>query len=442
MRKISVSLDSIYKAFLVSAVIGVGISYSKLYLFHMFMVLLLFSVSFLFIKKGSVRVVKAYNRSYLIFFYIFTHYALSILWSINTGYSIRYMFYIFCGVTISLSIFYYSNTVNKLNVTFKYLAIPFIIETILSILEALKVFRWPISPFSPYVKYFSREFTIDMSNKEEVVAYLLHSPTGFQWNPNNLAATLTIIAPFFLFLENKRYKYSGLLVIIYCVVMTGSRGNFLAILLMFFLYFFGLNIKKTVYSTLVLLPVLGLFTLNIENLKQSENKKVKEMAQSFDILEKYLFDDFGKKSDSIGKRQKLMKVAWNGFVDSHGLGVGGGASIALQENARSSLKSTVKSLHNFWLEVLVDAGLFFFIIFVIWYSYVVLKLKSISRKTNHKEIKYYSSSLYLSMTAFVIAAVSTSSSIYLFPMWIMFGFATAVININNKIQRHENINTI
>ena len=56
----------------------------------------------------------------------------------------------------------------------------------------------------------------------------------------------------------------------------------------------------------------------------------------------------------------------------------------------------------------------------------------VSKNNNKSKIKYYSNSLILTMIAFLPAAVAASSTIYFFPMWIMFGLSIAVIRLGNN----------
>ena len=63
-------------------------------------------------------------------------------------------------------------------------------------MEAFTDFRLPVSPYSNYLSYFGRNVDLSELN-ESVLSYIMQSPTGFQWNPNNLAVTFLIIAPFF-----------------------------------------------------------------------------------------------------------------------------------------------------------------------------------------------------------------------------------------------------
>jgi len=177
-----------------------------------------------------------------------------------------------------------------------------------------------------------------------------------------------------------------------------------------------------------------------ESLKTSENAKVREIASSFDVLMLYL-DESTDSADSIGVRQQLIINGLVALKSSNYLGVGGGGSMAVQEAYGDIQGYNLTSMHNFWIEMLVEGGVFFTFIFFLWYLYIVTKLYLIGISTEHIKLKYYSQALFLSMVAFLPGAVSASSVIYVFPMWIMFGFAIATIN-NYKRYKYETTTSI
>lgn len=294
-------------------------------------------------------------------------------------------------------------------------------------MEAFTSFRLPISPYSNFLSYFGRTVGDRSDLDISVISSILQSPTGFQWNPNNLAVTMLIISPFFLLHKNKYVKYLGVFSILVLIIMAGSRGVFISFVFMLFLYMFFLNKKRfIIYSSIVPL-LLILFLTNLESLKASKSSKVREIASSFDVLYTYVFEDKKDRGDSIGIRQTLVKNGLEALKKSNYIGVGGGGSVAVQENAGGKI-GKVASMHNFWVEMLVDSGVLFTVVFGMWYLYIIVKLYLIGIGTKISTYKYYSQSLFLAMSAFILGAVSASSVIYIFPMWIMFGFAIATIN--------------
>ena len=92
------------------------------------------------------------------------------------------------------------------------------------------------------------------------------------------------------------------------------------------------------------------------------------------------------------------------------------------------------SMHNFWIEILVDAGVLFTLFFLLFYIKITYKLWRIGNHTKEITIKYYSQALSLSLPSFFIAAMSTSTAIYFLPMWLMFGFSIATINNYKRLK--------
>jgi teichuronic acid biosynthesis protein TuaE len=364
-------------------------------------------------------------------------YVLSIVWSVNIVYSVNYLFYIVCGLSIVIALIYYLKDLQTQDKLFKILSIVFIVEITFSLLEAFTDFRLPISPFSQYISYFDRSMKIDADLNMNTVSIIMQSPTGFQWNPNNLSVVMLIIMPFFLLSSNSKVKYLGVLSILTIIVMSGSRGAFIAFAFIIFLYMLVLSKKRFFIFSFIFPLLLILTTFNIDNLKQSENPKIKEIAYTFDALMLYLGENTGD-SDSIGIRQQLIINGLSALKASNYLGVGGGGSIAVQEQIGGEI-GKVSSMHNFWIEILVDSGVIFTFIFVIWYIYMLIKLYTIGIATKNIRFRYYAQALFLSMSGFVIGAVSASSVIYVFPMWLMFGLAIATIN---NYKRYKNEATI
>ncbi|MFY0744754.1 O-antigen ligase family protein [Solibacillus silvestris] len=417
--------DFVVSLFIASSVLGVAVSYSKLYLFHISL-MILFAYFLISLSHNNFKIKKILlpSKFHSLFYLMFLWYAITLLWSIDTKLTMNYLFYIFCGMVISLTIIYYSTNQEKQTKLFKVLSVFFFIHIILSLLEVYTPFRLPISPYSNYLSYFGRgagdEAAFGIPNATNI-------PTGFQWNPNNFATTMTIIFPFFLLHPKKSIKVLGILAIITLVIASESRGNVLALCLIVIIYLFFTNKKRTMMFGSFFGGAALLFSLFISPiLSNSDNYKIREVYSSVESLKLYLNPTGDYQLDSIGVRHMLIERGIQGLKDTYGIGVGGGAS-----NALSPING-VQSMHNFWIELLVEGGVIFFSIFVFWYIALTLKLFKVYKRAKDTKIRYYSLSLFLSMIGFSFGAVSASTVIYLFPMWIMFGFAIATIN--NYIQ--------
>ena len=419
----------ISEIFIISCVIGVGVSYGNLYLFHLILASLIIYSIRLF-KKNQYQInLNFFSRNYIFFLpFFFGWYFLSIFWSINKLYTMQYLFYIFCGIAIVLAISINFNTKEALNKAIKIAGITFSVEIFLSLLESISPFRLPISPFSNVVTFFGRNQSLQPTLDSFAIPSMIQPPTGFQWNPNDLAVTMIMLIPFFLFSKKNLIKWVAIISIVIIIVMTSSRTVILSMGILFLLYltFYKKKLTLLFLISFVLLALLS----QLEKLKESENPQVSEIANTFSTIQNFINDDilFGQ---SLTIRQELAINGVDALIGSYGIGVGGGGSIAVQEKL-GGVDGRITSMHNFWLELVVDAGILFACIFFLWYVSISWTLFKIGIQSKVSDLKYLGKSLSLSMIIFVPAAISSSSVIYFFPMWLMYGFAIATIEADSK----------
>ncbi|MFC0236522.1 O-antigen ligase family protein [Fictibacillus phosphorivorans] len=314
----------------------------------------------------------------------------------------------------------------------KILYIIFVLDIFFSFLESVTSFRLPISPFSQYVTFFGRENSLNDIAFNGVITY----PTGFHWNPNNLATTLAIIFPFFLIIKKHISKYMVLSVIFLIIVSTSSRANMISVVIIFLIYLIWY--KKRLFLKLCPLFLLLLILINFQPLKV-DNIYINSFYDSINSIK----EDFNNSNEinSISVRKQLIEDAIAIFIETKGIGIGGGGTKAIDGSL-----GTGAALHNFWLEILVESGIVFFLIFVFWYLTVMIKLYIVAKNSKNTLLINYSTSCLLSLIGFIFGAVSVSSAIYLLPMWILFGFSIATINNferekKERLYQYENIST-
>ena len=197
------------------------------------------------------------------------------------------------------------------------------------------------------------------------------------------------------------------------------------------LYLFVAN--KVCFFT-VLIAVIFIYTsfsFFVPNLKNHENKRIAQIAHSGDALLAYLDDSGHSGGSSISARKELMKNGLDALGETYGLGVGGGGSLVVQEKL-GGVNGKYTSMHNFWIELMVEGGLLFFPFFVIWYSLVSLKLYLIFKGAKEEFYRYHAGALFVSFVIFSIGCISASSVIYILPMWLMFGLAISLISLNDQ----------
>ncbi|MEC4714289.1 O-antigen ligase family protein [Cocleimonas sp. KMM 6895] len=410
---------------------GSGVGYSKLYLFHIVLVIFFFSFLYVYAKNGKQETLFSPRNKYIYFLYFFfSWYTLSIIWSLNPLYTLQYLFYLTIGISIVFLINSYANTIYKYSQIFVILKLFFLIAILIGILEAFTPFRLPTSPFSEYASLFGRKGTDFVDFNIDIIATIRSAPTVFWGNPNNLAVSMIITLPFFLLQDKFSIKLIGLSSIFLIVSMAGSRGSLISFAFLLFLYLFMKGIRYWLPIIVIFLTSLMFIPNYIEGLKDSDNARIAEMAGTGDALFKYLSKQENS-LNSISARQQLIKNGLDALWDSKGLGVGGGASIAVQEQ-KGEVGGRLKSMHNFWIEILVDAGIVVFILFMTWYLSISIKLYLIHKRSKDIFFRYNSGALFLSMMSFLISAISASSVIYLLPMWLMFGMSIALISLHRK----------
>jgi len=429
IRTIQLDSDNIIIALLSSAVIGVAISYSDLYLFHVLLACL-FITSFYRFKEDRYQFnfdTIAENYSFYLFIMLIW-YLFSVFWALDTQLAFKYIFYIFCGLIITLNIVGFSFSIDRLNKIFRTLSFFFVLQLLIALLESFTIFRMPISSYSSFSSYFGKEEIDSFASNNILLTTGFVPPTGFHWNTNNLGIAMLITLPFFLCSNKIIYKLFGVISITAITVMTASRAVFLGLIIIYCLYL--IIIKKRVGTLFFIwITTISLFW-GMNQLSDSENPRINEVANSIKALSLYIKGDIDI-GGSISWRRELIDNGLQGLSKTYGLGLGAGGSTANQEKL-GPVAGQFTSMHNFWIELLVEGGIIFALLGLLWYGSIVYNLFIISKTNTNSILKYYSESLFLSMISFIPAAIAASSTIYFFPMWIMFGFAISVIILFKK----------
>ncbi len=428
-ESLKISYNHLVLFLIVSAYLGVAISFSDFYLFH-FALIILGILSIYKLKKNEYRLdINILSKNYVfLLVVIFIWYSASLFWAPRIELGLKYIFYLFCGLTISISIISFSDSIRNLNKIFHLLSIFVFVEIIISLVESFTSFRMPISSYSSISSFFGKE-PINLSALDTIIYSKIRPPTGFRWNTNDLAISMIIALPFFLCYKRTMIKFFGILAITTIVVMSASRAVFLSLILIYSLYLFFIKKRIGTLSLIWLISIGILWGMN--QLRDSDNLRINELANSMEALTLYLSGEIDV-GGSLQWRRELVDNGLKAFSKSYGLGLGAGGSLANQELI-GPVAGRFTSMHNFWIELLVEGGIFVAIIIFFWLISIIYKLFVISITTTNNSLKYYSQSLFLSVTAFVPAAIAASSTIYFFPMWVMFGFAISVILLS-KIQ--------
>ena len=424
------NIDSILIATIGSAVIGVAISYWDVYLYHIFLSIsiVIFSIK----TKQSIhesgifkfQIKKIYHPLIVTFFW----YSITIFWAPNLVYAFKYLFYLFCGFSLIVLITGYSTTLDRFKKLFHFLQYLFIVEMIIALLESFTAFKMPISRYSEIATFFGK--TPQPVYQDDIIINFFNSspPTGFHWDTNELSLAMVLIFPFFLCMEKTLPKSLGIISIIVLVVMSASRAVFFGIISTSFIYLFLIK-KKIASLSLIWLSAISIM-FGMLSFNNSDNPNVNEIANTIKTAYLYLTGDIDV-DQSLKWRRELVSNGITALKRTGGIGVGAGGSVAIQEKL-GGVDGRFTSMHNFWIEVLVEGGVIFFLLFISWFLKSVFQLFRISKSNKNKHIVYFSSSLFLSMIGFIPSAITSSSTVYFFPMWIMLGLVQSIIFLDNS----------
>lgn len=419
-------VDIFVRAVVAAAAIGAGISFSVIYLFHVALCVFLLSRI-----RWRMRIDLSRFRTKLVLIFVAmpAWYFASLLWSWNKGYTLQYTAIVTIGSCISLIVIYYSNGWTNQKLLLKIVGVVLLLEMCIGLLEVFTGFRWPISTLSLSLPIFGRDVTPDLRALDPgLQGVQIHIPTGFSFNRNDHAIAMGILFPFLLFFGRLKLRIVAIAAVFILVIMSGSRGTLLGLFLMLSAYLLLFKAKASNLLIVTALISLVLFaglttTLLSDNLLDAPR-----------ALTSFLFGDIAISDGSIGVRQELLRNGFNALTETYGWGVGAGASRVAQE--RSAVYDAIgASMHNVWAEILVDAGVMFAIIFAAWYLATLKQLFKITRRARTDEQRSISGALFLCMLGFALTAIGSSSTIYFFPMWLLFGFSVATINNYQRFKR-------
>jgi len=336
---------------------------------------------------------------YLVFLAVWIVYAvLSTGWAASKSLAITYVILLFMGNSVIFFSVYYLSTLKDLRILYWVWLLALGIQMVIGTWEATTGLHLQMS------KYFG-----------EMNAVFAFRPTGTFGGPNSFASFLSFGVFFILaFLRHmnkgilKKILVGAILALsVYLIIMTRSRGNYLAVLLgLSFLSIFILRMRQTFKVAIV----VGISLLVLVLVLPQQTHKVWVTGVSeFESL----FNPIEPGQGSIGIRLSLAEQAGASAIKTLGFGVGAG-------NAGYP--------HNWWLEILASYGIWIFAGYVLFYSTLVLELYKIYKTLADEKEKMICEALLLSLIAFFFVSFSPSSIMTFKPQWFLFAFALAFLN--------------
>ena len=362
-----------------SMIAGSGLSFNKIYLYHIFMIIN-FIIVIYYIKIDNYKFIIENKVMIIFFIYSFFH----MFFVIDYILTLKNQIYITCGISIFYTIKYL--LIKNSPQVFIIIKKIFFFSCLIGFLEIFHIFRW-----------FSSAYSLDLS-----------SPSVFWGNINNYATVLIMILPFIFFTKNSLKKLIILLISIYLLIKCDSRANNIALIIEIFIYTILVFYKSNIYKKIILF-FSGFFLIVL-----LKNKIIEKFYLIYE-----LFVASSIRMDSIGVRKiliinllsELKKI--NVFL----FGLGGGNSIVIHKIKGNTYG--ILSNHSFFLELLVEYGIFIFILLGSYYLILIYKnLKRYLKLDNH-----INGALFISLIGVAIGLNSMSGMIYFFPFWLLLGIA-------------------
>ncbi len=481
---------------LATAMLGVAASYGKLYAFHLVLIGAWLAFFIDFYKKNDLQTIQKQsfeggfgqlfqkifsilkeNKFVAFFGFSLVWFGLHILISDDKKAAIQHWLILFFGSSIVFLYQYFSKKNDALSRKTIQIAGSILgLNMLVCLLEMWGIARYPISDYSVFSDYFGRNveyynaLKIASANLPlQTAANLLQTtPTGFYWNPNDCAVAVALGFPFFLLKKPNWFTYLGILAVILIATACSARLVLAGLWLMSMASLFFLNIEnekiengKTKYSKAGIWKnialaffLLGASLTNGYSFGAGYWRQLNEVALFAKTeMEKPRID--GDNSKNI--RKELISNGLNVIKDNKGIGIGGGNMTSHLYKIGGIGDAKITIMHNFWLELAIEGGVLFALVFAFWYLFLLIKLLQnyflhqkkirslITQDTiindaiiqpisanalGSGEKSYYTAAIFLNLLGFVVTAVAPGTCIYFLPMYVLFAMAVRFCKYN------------
>ncbi len=410
----------------ISAVMGPGISFGPFYLFYLIMAIYV-GFRLIFEKKLFLSSIVDVFRLKQNYFFIFTilYFLIWLPFAESQFYAAKHLFFISVGYCFSILIISRTNSLKDIEFLIRCLAFIFLFDLLIGTLEATQLFRWPISKLSEINHWFGRENQLhEVLESNSSRAYVFSMPTGFHWNPNHFSSVLTLGFPFFLF--HKKYWVSslGMLLTVVLIVSAGAKLSFLAAIgvVLFSLLFFR-SYWKQIITLMVILAFFISGGFHIPAFKAS-----KKMVEVKSLFYSSADDEPVESNDSsVGYRMALIKEGLEIYKENPFFGVGGGNSQSILKEKGGIGKYKITNFHNYWLEIPVEGGAFYYLVFLVWvFSHLMRIIKYLIQKQTNNKARYFTVSLLTAGVGFFFSSIGASSIYGFLPFYILIGLLTSI----------------
>lgn len=384
-----------------------------LYPFRIFLLLLYVFFVIRLLMQGGVLFPQNGIKQYIGFFAIWVIYATtSLSWAASKYAAFRQLIFLFMGVSLIFFVAYYFRDLYDFNLLYWLWFCAFCIMIILGFWEHLTGNHLPVSG------YYG-----------EIRERLMYRPTGVFRNPNDYATFLSLSIPFALCLprynKNRLLRLLGIGVVLtafYLIIITGSRANILAVLLaLVFLILFLAKLKQKVRIVFLVLLTLAIILFAFPSFIQDFFSKIFTELGSIFVQAKL---EYG----SVFVRMNIIRNALEFLYSTAGFGVGAGNAEYWMANYSRYDTLGILNPHNWWLEILINYGIFIFIGYIAVYIGIIWTLWGLWHNFGSGKERMIAEALLLAFISFSVASISSSSIMAFHPQWMLFSFALAFLS--------------
>jgi teichuronic acid biosynthesis protein TuaE len=270
---------------------------------------------------------------------------------------------------------------------------------------------------------------VDSSRAARHAAAATRVPLSTLHNPNDLALVLVfgiVVAITSLLLSKKKFGklFLALLALssFILLIKTGSRGNVLGLGLGFLfaaaVLASKISMKKRILLIFSIIAALVAF--------EAVTGIIQELWREY-------FHSLTFNSESV--RINLLK---NGLVfvgRTGGFGVGAGNIEYWMEHYAVYGSSAITNMHNWWGELLTAYGVYFTLLYLVFYFRLFLSLFRKYRYSTERDTKVLAMGFMAFQVIFVLGSVSSSSNIIRDWLWVVWGILIAFQGIGKSGRR-------
>jgi O-antigen ligase len=401
-----------------SALIGQGLAFSKVYLFHIACLFTLISF-FKLLKHEGLKKLKSISIPILLLVYVL----LSLTWSTNVSAGILEAMQFALG----LYLLAYNEVVEtNRKILEKVVLVILILNILISLGEAIELFRYPLSQYSEYPRLFHRNFYDWYPQQTDL-------PTGFHWNPNTNSFFILIFSPIVLTSLSVYYRFIYILICSFIMFKTGSK--LLLVGWAFFLFSWTITLllqrlsaKKIVMGfafAAVLIATIWLSMRGSAFQQERYAKIVTVFQKSAEVLPTIISRHFTGKSldtnllnieSSMHERLLMFDGIIGEIANNPWMGVGAG-SLNDARNVVNDFSVSLRTPHFYILEVWAKYGVFFFLAYASWILLLIKKL-SVCGGRGYTAIA--------SILLLVVFSPVVSTLSYFLPVWVLYSYGLSV----------------